>query len=119
MFSSLKRPQIDHRTMKPIVGVIAISLACLTSWFADNAITSITSISESYDIGGWSQAIFIGFLFAISAFLLAYNGMSRSEMLLSKVAAMAGLDIACFLASAAHTKRFCPMCTPFRPPPCF
>ena len=93
MFSSPQRPEIDHRTMKLIVGIIAISLACLTSWFADNA---ITSISESYYIGGWSQAIFIGFLFAISAFLLAYNGMSRGEMLLSKVAAIAGLGIAMF-----------------------
>ena len=102
MFSSPKRQEVDHRTMKLIVGIIAISLAGLTSWFADDA---IMSISESYYIGGWSQAIFIGFLFAISAFLLAYNGMSRGEMLLSKVAAVAGLGIAMFPCQCgSHTE---------------
>ncbi|MEX1167891.1 MAG: hypothetical protein WEK74_13685 [Hydrogenophaga sp.] len=93
MFSSPEHREIDHRTLKLTVGVIAISLACLTSVFADSA---LASISESYHSGGWSQTIFIGFLFAISAFLLAYNGMSRSEMLLSKLAAIAGLGIALF-----------------------
>ncbi len=93
MFSYPSRQEIDHRTMKLTIGIIAISLASLTSLFAGN---TITSISESYYIGGWSQTIFIGFLFAIAAFLLAYNGTSRGEMLLSKVAAIAGLGIALF-----------------------
>ena len=93
MFSTPKRQEIDHRTIKLIVGLIALSLASLTSSFAS---TTITSISASYYEGGWSQSIFIGFLFAISAFLLAYNGNSRSEMIWSKVAAVAGLGIALF-----------------------
>ena len=93
MFSAPKRQEIDHRTIKLIVGVIAISLASLTSSFAT---TAITSISASYYEGGWSQSIFVGFLFAIAAFLLAYNGVSRTEMLLSKVAAAAGLGVALF-----------------------
>jgi len=93
MFSAPRRQEIDHRTIKLIVGVIALSLASLTSYFAGSA---ITSISASYYAGGWSQSIFIGFLFAISAFLLAYNGNSRSEMIWSKVAAVAGLGIALF-----------------------
>ncbi len=93
MFPYSKRQEIDHRTMKLTVGIIAISLASLTSLFANHI---ITSISESYYIGGWSQAIFIGFLFAIAAFLIAYNGTSRGEMLLSKVAALAGLGVALF-----------------------
>ncbi len=93
MFSYPKRQEIDHRTMKLIVGIVAINLASLTSLFSDNV---IASISESYYFGGWSQVIFIGFLFAIAAFLLAYNGTSNGEMLLSKVAAMAGLGVALF-----------------------
>jgi len=48
-------------------------------------------ISASYYEGGWSQSIFIGFLFAIAALLLGYNGYSKTEMVLSKVAAFAGL----------------------------
>ena len=87
------RREIDHRTLKLIVGVIALSLAFLTWLFAR---APITSISASYYAGGWSQAIFIGFLFAIAAFLLAYNGESRSEMISSKVASGAALGVALF-----------------------
>jgi len=75
------------------VGLIALSLANLTSFFAGS---SITSISASYYEGGWSQSISLGFLFAISAFLLAYNGLSTCEMVLSKVAAVAALGVALF-----------------------
>ena len=93
MLSTPSRREIDHRTMKLIVGVVALSLASLTSFFAS---TPLTSISASYYESGWSQSIFIGFLFAISAFLLAYNGRSRGEMILSKVASAAGLGVALF-----------------------
>lgn len=79
--------------MKLIVGVIALSLANLTSFFASSA---ITSISAAYYEVGWSHVIFIGFLFAISAFLLAYNGYTRLQMILSKVAGIATLCIALF-----------------------
>ena len=93
MLSTPKRPEIDHRTIKLLVGVIAISLATLTNLFAHEP---LPSISASYYEGGWSQGIFIGFLFAIAAFLLAYNGLSTSEMVLSKVASLAGLGIALY-----------------------
>jgi len=93
MLSTPKREEIDHRTIKLIVGIIALSLATLTRVFAG---TPITSISASYYEGGWSQTIFIGFLFAIAAFLLAYNGLARMEMILSKFAAAAALCVALF-----------------------
>ena len=87
------RHEIDHRTIKLVVGVIAVSIAPLTNGFANN---SLASISASYFYGGPSQAIFIGFLFAIAALLLAYNGYSRTDMVLSKVAAIAALGVALF-----------------------
>lgn len=93
MLEAPSAPEIDHRTLKLIVGVVALSLAGLTRWFAGSA---ITSISASYYAGGWSQTIFIGFLFAIASFLLAYNGLSRIEMISSKVAAAAALGVALF-----------------------
>ncbi len=100
MLPAPKREEIDHRTIKLIVGIVAISLAALTSVFATN---KITSISASYYEGGLSQAIFIGFLFAIAAYLLAYNGLSKTEMLLSKAAAVAALGVALFPCEcAAH-----------------
>ena len=100
-----KRPEIDHRTIKLIVGIVALSLASLTSTFAT---TPLTSISASYYEGGWSQAIFIGFLFAIAAFLLAYNGLTSREMVLSKVAAAAALGVALFPCEGGSHPDFVP-----------
>jgi predicted transporter len=91
-----KKEEIDHRTLKLLVGLIALTLANLTSFFAES---KITSISASYCEGGWSQSILVGFLFAIAAFLLAYNGESKSEMLMSKFAAVAALGVALFPTS--------------------
>jgi hypothetical protein len=85
--------EIDNRTLKLIVGVVAISLPILTSAFSGR---SITSISASYYEGGWSQTIFVGFLFAIGAFLLAYNGLSRPEMFASKAASLSAFGVALF-----------------------
>lgn len=87
------RPEIDHRTLRLLVGVIALSLANLTAWLAQ---VPLASISASYHEGGWAQAVFIGFLYAIAAFLLAYNGLSRAELILSKLAALAALGVAMF-----------------------
>lgn len=95
------RPEIDSRTIKLIVGLIALGLAPLTSALSSSV---IDSISASYYEGGWAQSIFIGFLFAIAAFLLAYNGRSRLEMVLSKLAALAALGVAVFpCACGTHT----------------
>jgi len=105
MLSSPRRPEIDHRTMKLIVGVIALSLASVTSFFAHTfAHLKIASISASYYADsllghvfiGLPRDVFVGCLFAISAFMLAYNGYSTAQMVLSKVAAIAGLCIALF-----------------------
>ena len=68
MLPTPERPEIDHRTIKLTVGVVALSLAALTSLFAK---TAITSISAAYYEGGTAQSILVGFLFAASALLLA------------------------------------------------
>ena len=93
MIPTPTRQEIDHRTIKLIVGIIAISLPFLTALLAANR---ITSISDSYYEVGWSHSFFTGFLFAIAAFMCAYNGVSRVEMVLSKIASLAGLGIALF-----------------------
>lgn len=85
--------EIDHRTIKLIVGIVALSLAPLTS---NLAVSPLSSISASYYEGGWSQSIFVGFLFAIAALMLCYNGMNSWDMLLSKVASAAGAAVALF-----------------------
>lgn len=102
MIAKPRTPEIDHRTIKLTVGLIALSLAGLTSFFAQSV---LESISASYYEGALSppsfkaalsQNIFIGFLYAISALMLSYNGLSASEMVLSKIAAVLALGVALF-----------------------
>ena len=97
--------EIDHHTMKLIVGVIAISLAWLTSIFSQ---TPLESISASYHADGWSRDIFVGFLFAISAFLFAYNGRSTFQMVLTKIAAFAAIGVAIFPCSCGGHEEIIP-----------
>ena len=88
-----RRPEINSHTIKFIIGVIAILLAVIVSWLND---PPLTSISQSYTTGGLSRNIFVGFLFAIAAFLFAYNGQSTYEMLLSRAAAICAVGVAVF-----------------------
>lgn len=93
MLSTPNLPEIDSDTIKFQIGVIAITLANITSFFSD---FPITSISASYHEGGWARNLLVGFLFAISAFMLAYNGFSKKEMILSKIVAAAAFGVAMF-----------------------
>lgn len=88
------REEINHHTLKLIVGIIALSLPLLTSYFSMPI--KLDSISASYHVGGWPRNIFVGFLFAIAAFLATYNGHTRQQMWLSKVAAVAAILVAMF-----------------------
>lgn len=90
---SFKPKEIDDHVLKLTVGVVALSLANLTAWLSHDV---IGSISAAYYEDGWARDFFIGFLFAISSFLFAYNGDSAAEMILSKIAAVAGLAVVLF-----------------------
>lgn len=105
MLSAPKQQEIDHRTLKLMVGVVAISLAFLTGMFSS---AGLASISESYYEDGWSRTIFIGFLFAIASFLLAHNGKTTTEMVLSKIAAAAGFGVALFPCDCGHDPEVVP-----------
>jgi len=89
----LKKQEVDHHVLKLIVGVVAIGLATITAAFSS---APIDSISASYHQGGWARDFFVGCLFAVSAFMLAYNGYSVREMIFSKIAAVAALGVALF-----------------------
>ena len=91
------REEVNSHILKLMVGLMALSLATLTN--ALNRLSGglpLESISDSYWRGGWSQTIFLGFLFAIAAFLFAYNGGSTSEMIASKIASLAAVGVAMF-----------------------
>jgi hypothetical protein len=109
------RPEIDHRTIKLIVGGVALGLAPLTIALSP---APIASISASYHEGGAAQSVFVGFLFAIAALLLAYNGLSRTEMILSKGRPRPAWAWRCFRAPAGATSCRCRGCMGSRPPSC-
>lgn len=85
--------EIDHRVLKLMVGLIGLFLASITSYFSGG---TILSISESHCYGGWARDFFVGAMFAIAAFMAAYNGFSRTEMLVAKVTAVAAIGVAWF-----------------------
>jgi hypothetical protein len=97
---SFKLKEIDDHVLKLIVGLVALSLANLTAWLSHDI---IGSISASYYEDGWARDFFIGFLFAISSFLFAYNGDSLTEMILSKIAALAALAVVLFPCRCGQT----------------
>ena len=100
MKASFKLKEIDDHVLKLIVGLVALSLANLTAWLSHN---TIGSISASYYEDGWARDFFIGFLFAISSFLFAYNGEGVAEMILSKIAALAAVGIVLFPCRCGQT----------------
>jgi hypothetical protein len=85
--------EIDHRVLKLMVGLIALFLASATSFFSHG---TILSISQSHCHGGWARDFFVGTMFAIAAFMAAYNGFSRAEMWVAKVTALAAVGVAWF-----------------------
>jgi hypothetical protein len=92
----MNRPQhqeIDHRILKLMVGLVALTLASATSFFSDGV---ILSISQSHCHGGWARDFFVGTMFAIAAFMAAYNGFSRLEMWVTKVTAVSAVGVAWF-----------------------
>lgn len=90
-----RRPEIDQYTIKFLIGAIAFALPWLELALTGGSITSI-SASFWFDPGPWPRDVFVGCLFAIAAFMVAYNGVSEPEMWLAKVASLAALGVALF-----------------------
>jgi len=89
-----RRPQIDEYAIKFIVGVIALSLPWIEIGLTHGSITSISA--SFWEQAPWPRNFLVGFLFAIAAFLLAYNGDSEVQMWLAKIASLASLGVAMF-----------------------
>lgn len=85
--------EIDHRALKIMIAVVALTLANVTSVLADD---SILSISEAYKYGGWARDMLVGAMFAVAAFMFSYNGYRPAERVLTKVTALAALGVALF-----------------------
>lgn len=88
-----KSAEIDHRTLRLMIGLIGLLLAAATSLLSEG---TILSISQSHCYGGWARDFFVGALFAVAAFMAAYNGFSKKEMWVAKVTAVAAVGVAWF-----------------------
>lgn len=95
VFKKPKQREINQLAMKLIVGVMALGIASVTSFVSTNDIP-LTSISQAYFSGDFARNIFVGFLFAISTILFSYSGETAVHMVLSRVAALAGIGVAMF-----------------------
>jgi len=87
----MNKPEIDYRTMKLIVALIALCLSGVTALFSKEP---LPSISYAYCIGETARDIFVGFLFAIAAIMTAHNGANKREKYASKVAGVSATGIA-------------------------
>jgi hypothetical protein len=85
--------EIDHRALKIMIAMVAFTLANVTSVLAND---SILSISEAYKYGGWARDVLVGAMFAVAAFMFAYNGYRPLEKVLTKATAVAALGVALF-----------------------
>ena len=83
------RPVFDYRSLRFAMGCIALSLSFLVVLISHEP---LTSISISYYTN--ARDIFVGCLFIVGSFLIAYNGHFLHEAILSKVAGIAALTIA-------------------------
>lgn len=85
----LKKPTktkaFNYRAMRTLMGFVALSLPILVLLFS--GVSDLTSISVSYYTA--SRDIFVGFMFIVAAFFLAYNGYYLCDAIVSRVAAVA------------------------------
>lgn len=82
----------NYQLLRFVIGIIAFSLPIIVLIAAGE--TKLTSISASYYSG--ARDYFVGLLFVVAAFMLAYNGHFLNEALASKLAAAAAAGVAIF-----------------------
>ncbi len=87
-------PVFDYRLQRFAMGLVAFVLPVVVTLVADQR---LTSISASWYTG--ARDWFVGLLFAVATFLLAYRGHTRFQGWASKAAALAAALVALFPAA--------------------
>jgi len=84
-----KSPVFDYRTLRFLVGIIAFSLPFVVNFISSEPLGSISAsyYTEAHDV-------FVGLLFIVGAFLLAYNGHFFREAVASKIAGILAILVA-------------------------
>ena len=106
--SYIMNRQINHKTMRAVIGAIACLLAP-TVYFLSDTKEELTSISISY----WTNSgdIFVGSLIAVGFFLFAYNGTGNGrdwEFYLSKASCIFAVCVALFPTKGFNDKDHIP-----------
>ncbi len=99
MFAQNLDKVFDYRTLRLLMGLIALTLPFVVSLVS---CSSLTSISASYHTE--ARDIFVGMLFIVGSFLWAYNGHSTNEAWASKIASLAAILVAMFPTSCDTCK---------------
>lgn len=109
--------QINHKTMRQIIGAIALFLAFFTYWLSD-VYWPVNSISATY----WTNSgdLFVGSLIVVGFFLAAYNGKHGRDLeyYISKLAAVLAVFVALFptdiecTPDQLTTRQTCPVFDP-------
>jgi hypothetical protein len=96
MHGKPRRQEIDGYAIKLLIGWSAIALPLIELTLSGLLDKPLESLSASYTLGYSPRDIFVGFLFAIGAFMLAYNGDSKLQMRLAKYGSAASFAVALF-----------------------
>ena len=90
-----------YEALRTIVGVLAIAVAIITTityFFYTDLTLSLsnipTSISVTFHLG--SVIPFVGILFIVASFLFVFHGTSKTQFILTKLAGVFALLVACF-----------------------
>ena len=81
----------NYKTLRLLVGLIALSLPILVSIISTD---TLSSISASYHTN--ARDIFVGLMFVVGSFLCAYNGHGLAQSICSKTGSVAAICIAIF-----------------------
>jgi len=91
MITSNSNKVFDYRALRLLMGVIAFALPIIVTIVST---TRLSSISASYHTE--ARDIFVGLIFVVSAFMLAYKGHTTTEAWVSTVACIAAAVAALF-----------------------
>lgn len=95
-YKNARGEMFDYRASRLLVGIVAMSLPFLVA-IKSGGFGEIDSISSAYHTD--ARDIFVGSLFVVGAFLLAYNGHYLCESIASKLAAISAFCVAYFPTS--------------------
>jgi len=92
---------ISYLNLRRVIGVLGLSLP-LVLWVGGFLFDQATQVSISHYYYSSMRDVFVGWLTAISVFLLAYRGYESIDYWCGKLAGLSGLAVAFFPTVAGY-----------------